>query len=97
VQLLLRGHVLIGNGIRKMQCMHTWQLRVGVWANVGMPILLRRWAILDRVGSDVFGYVQPLFRWSVRDGVGTDVVRRMLAVLSWKVLHSVWGCCCGHM
>ena len=100
VQLLRRGHVLVGDGcwvfchVRRV-C--RGQLRVGIWADVGMPVAVRRRAVLDRVGSDVVGCVQPLFGWRVFDGVGADGVRRMLAVLSWEVLDSARGCCFGHV
>jgi hypothetical protein len=100
VQLLRCGHVLIGDGCGvfcHVLRVCSRQLRVGIWADVGMPVAVRRWALLYRVGSDVVGCMQPLFRGRVRDGVRADGVRRMLAVLSWEVLDSVWGCCFGHV
>jgi hypothetical protein len=69
------------------------QLRVGMGLFIRWRLrFVWRRAVLDRVGSDVVGCVQPLLGWSIFDGVGADVVRRMLAVLSWEVLDSVWGC-----
>ncbi len=100
VQLLRCGHVLIGDGCGvfcHVLRVCSGQLRVGIWADVGMPVAVRRRAVLDRVGSDVVGCMQPLFRGSVRDRVGADGVRRMLAVLSWEVLDSARGLCAIHL
>ena len=58
MQLLLCGHVLVGDGrgvIRDVRAVRGRQLRVSIWADVGVPVALRCRAVLDGFGSDVVG------------------------------------------